>query len=455
MKKVLFFLCGLISLTSGQDITSKQAWEYVLEHNDGIKAEELGLRRQEKLTLASKLSFLPEINITALYMHLANPIHLDISPTKKSIANTINNRIPQAAPVINSTLSQIPNFINLTNENIAIGSLNIIYPLYTGGRRMSGIKIAKLQEKDSIEALRLKKLATFEELNKIYYGVLLQREILQTLQDIQKGAEIHYQNAKKLYKAGQIAKIEVLGAQVALDKAKNKVKEASNTLEVSKMALDIALDLKGANPTSTIKVEKIQMSEESLVQRTLDSYPILKSLDHKVGVAKEMRHMEISRFLPEVSVMGSYFLDNRFLLGNQSLPSWYVGVFGKLPIITPGGRIPHVQAAKIAEMQLDKTKSQAIKDMEVLARKTYKEVTFAQQEYWSLDSSIKLAEENLKLQEEAFIQGLATSVQVTDARNLLASTLVEQKTIAYKYIVLLSKMMALSDDIALFYKIQY
>ncbi|STP13265.1 outer membrane efflux protein [Helicobacter mustelae] len=93
--------------------------------------------------------------------------------------------------------------------------------------------------------------------------------------------------------------------------------------------------------------------------------------------------------------------------------------------------------------------------MEVLARKTYKEVTFAQQEYWSLDSSIKLAEENLKLQEEAFIQGLATSVQVTDARNLLASTLVEQKTIAYKYIVLLSKMMALSDDIALFYKIQY
>lgn len=438
-----------------QDLSIKQAWEHVLANNDGIKAEELGVKRQEKLTLASKLSFLPNIDITAFYTHLATPISLDTTHTKNSIAQNIANQTGGVLlPVAQNILNQIPNKINLVNQDIIVGSLNIIYPLYTGGKRWHTLKIAKLQEQDSKEALRLKKLATFEELTKIYYGVWLQKEILQTLQEIQKGAQIHYNNAIKLKQAGQIAQLEVLGAQVGLDKAINKVKEAKNTLEISQMALDIVLDIKNTNPTSLVSVKNPSQNEENFVQKTLASYPALKSLDQKSLIANEVKKMEISKLLPNVALVGSYFVDNNFLLNNQSLPTWYAGIVAKVPLVEPGGRIPQIQASKIAQMQLDKTKAQATKDMELLARRTYKEMMFAKEEYWSLDSSIKLAQENLKLQEKAFTQGLATSIQVTDARNMLASTMVEQKTIAYKYIILLAKLMALSDNIALFYELQ-
>ncbi|WP_143430361.1 TolC family protein, partial [Helicobacter pylori] len=85
----------------------------------------------------------------------------------------------------------------------------------------------------------------------------------------------------------------------------------------------------------------------------------------------------------------------------------------------------------------------------------YKETLSYLKEYKSLLSSVELAKENLKLQEQAFLQGLSTNAQVIDARNTLSSIIVEQKSVAYKYIVSLANLMALSDHIDLFYEFVY
>lgn len=93
--------------------------------------------------------------------------------------------------------------------------------------------------------------------------------------------------------------------------------------------------------------------------------------------------------------------------------------------------------------------------MELLVNKTYKETLSYLKEYKSLLSSVELAKENLKLQEQAFSQGLSTNAQVIDARNTLSSIIVEQKSVAYKYIVSLANLMALSDHVDLFYEFVY
>ncbi|GAA9754215.1 hypothetical protein VN0234_06440 [Helicobacter pylori] len=62
--------------------------------------------------------------------------------------------------------------------------------------------------------------------------------------------------------------------------------------------------------------------------------------------------------------------------------------------------------------------------MELLVNKTYKETLSYLKEYKSLISSVELAKENLKLQEQAFLQGLSTNSQVIDAMNTLSSIIV-------------------------------
>lgn len=136
------------------------------------------------------------------------------------------------------------------------------------------------------------------------------------------------------------------------------------------------------------------------------------------------------------------------------MPSWYVGVGMTMPLLDNTGSYQKFQASKIAQLEVSQIKAQAIKDISLLVEKTYKEALQAKEFYFVLNSSIALAEENLKLQEQAFKQGMGTSTKVVDARNLLSKAKIEQQSIAYKYILSIAKLMALSDQIQNFEQYQ-
>ena len=117
-----------------------------------------------------------------------------------------------------------------------------------------------------------------------------------------------------------------------------------------------------------------------------------------------------------------------------------------MPLLDNTGSYQKFQASKIAQLEVSQIKAHAIKDISLLVEKTYKEALQAKEFYFVLDSSIALAEENLKLQEQAFKQGMGTSTKVVDARNLLSKAKIEQQSVAYKYILSIAKLMALSDQ---------
>ena len=76
---------------------------------------------------------------------------------------------------------------------------------------------------------------------------------------------------------------------------------------------------------------------------------------------------------------------------------------------------------------------------------------FAKESYLNLNSSLELAKENLRLQEEAFKNGMNDSTKVSDARNALSGVIIELKKTEYRYVIALAKLCALSNDIDLFY----
>ncbi len=421
-------------------LSIKSAWDIVVQNNDGLKAQRYGLQRADKLALGAKLSYLPEINFTAAYFYFDDvKKHQFISPNA--------GQLPPLSGLKPVTLLE---------RDVMLGALNIIYPIYTGGLRHSGVKLAQIAKKDANEMLRLKKLATFEELISVYYGDVLAKDLVDVLAQNYEASNLHYQNALGLQKSGQIARLEVLASQVASDRNANRLKEAKNSYESADLALQTALGKDEVTPTSTLELsnKKLQ-NEEYYVQKTLASYPALQSLDLKLQSAQQLTSIEFSKFMPQVVGMGSYIWTNhKDSLMIKAIPSWYVGIGVSVPIITPKGRLQGYQAAKLGELEVQSLKTQATKDLSLLVRRTYKEAIYAREEYESLVSSVALAKENLKLQQIAFKQGLATSTQVIDAQNSLQSALIEQKMIAYKAIAALAKLLALSDEIESFWQYQ-
>lgn len=426
---------------SAQIMRFQEAYALLLEQSEAIKAQSYALDRAKTLALGAKLSFLPEISASALYLHVGKPIQEKLPIDSSAIP-------PNLAPML-TPLSQP---IVLLDQNIIIGAITLIYPLYTGGARVQGIKLATIAHKDAQEALRLKKLASFEELANVYYGAVLARNIEHVLESSQHSANTHYQNALALEKAAQIAHLEVLSALVGLDKANNALKQAHDTSAIAQLTLDSAL--KGEiTPIPSLELSlKPLPPEEYFVEKTLASYPALRSLELKIASAKSAKTLALAPFLPQIVAFGGAYANNaNHALIMRAIPTWNLGLAANLSLISPHARVQKYQAAKLTQLEAQSLAAQAREDMSLLVRKTYRQAVSAQEEYQSARHSIDLASENLKLQQHAFKQGLATSVQVLDAQNALQGAQVQQQTNAFKAIIALARLYALSDSVEEFY----
>lgn len=453
--KTSFLLCALSSSLFATNLSFENAWQLVLNNNHALKAGNIAVQKAEKLNDANTMLYLPKIDLSASYIYLGDPVSLDSKELVKDLAQEISN--PTLQGIANNLADRLAP-LNLSNQNVVMASVKILYPLYAGGAIKAVNELGKLALKDSKEALRLKTLSTFEKLAGIYYGVVLNQEMLKTLQEVENGHKLHLENAKKLQQAGQIAKIEVLTAQVAYNRAKNDTLKAKDSLEVAQLALQTILsdDKLDYKPTSklSIKPNSKAPSLKILLDKTLSSYPMLNQVKIKENQAQEALKLARSSFIPHFALFGSYTYHRHDSILGSSMPSWYVGVGMTMPLLDNTGSYQKFQASKIAQLEVSQIKAQAIKDISLLVEKTYKEALQAKEFYFVLNSSIALAEENLKLQEQAFKQGMGTSTKVVDARNLLSKAKIEQQSVAYKYILSIAKLMALSDQIQTFSQYQ-
>ena len=439
MKRFIIVLIVAMVEANAISLSIEEAFDIALLNNDSLKSASIGIEKANKLAKAAQMIYLPQIDIVANYDYINNPIKINL-------------------PLLN----QIP----LSTNNIVFGILNITYPIFTGGKRIFTNNIAALNINDANYALNMKRLNLFEELVKSYYGLILNLEVLKALVSIENNNKTHLENALKLEEMGQIAKIEKLEAEVEYDKSKNKVIEARNSLDLALLAFKNILQDSNINNDVNINNEYIENLElkskleistkeleslDSIKDRVISSYPMLKSIENKKEQAKELTKMEISNFMPTIAAYGGYVMKDNNLALNKMIPEWYVGVAAKWSLFSPSGRIFKYQASKLAQNEIEYSLLQAKKDILLLTEQTYKEVIATKNAIENLNSSLELAKENLKLQEESFANGLSNISKVNEARNILLGAMIEIKNAQYRYILALSRLCVLSNDINMFY----
>ncbi len=188
----------------------------------------------------------------------------------------------------------------------------------------------------------------------------------------------------------------------------------------------------------------------AFIEQTLNTYPGLSLLDAKEKQASSLIKAEQGKYYPEVYLYGDYSLHEDDSLASQMKPDWLVGVGVNIPLIENSGRSEQVKAANSAVNQVRYLKAQAKQDLSVLVEKTYLEAEQALEEVTGLNSSLNLAQENLRLRQKAFSQGLSTSVDVVDAELYLASIRTQQSLASFNYLISLNKLLALSSEMSSF-----
>lgn len=428
------------------DYSFASAWQQLLEVSDKLAAEGQEVSRAEAQQEAGRDLNLPSLNINGSYTRLEKPIELDLRDLNP-LASMDPATLP---PAIGGIIGSLPGsmFVTpFTEQDVFRASLQAMWPIYTGGQisAAQGIQAAQVAEKK--QQLELARRELFTTLVDRYYAVTVTQALVQTQAQLVASLEKHYSHAEKLEQQGQIARVERLNAQVALDQAKVDLGSAKRRHEMALIALSRLLHQTDIATKSPLFMVPNSPSLPQLTELTLKQHPALRLLEAKETQAQGLVDMEKGKYFPTVFLYGNYTLYEDDSLFSKVEPDWMVGVGVKVPLLSRDGRSGKVQAAKSALLQARYTKAQTRQDLSLLVDQSYRQLLQAEEEVNALNSSLALAEENLKLRELAFNQGLSTSIDRVDAELKLSAVRTKQLAAQYRYVQAYARLMAVSGQL--------
>ncbi|HIF9429182.1 TPA: TolC family protein [Photobacterium damselae] len=444
-----------------ESVSFSQAWQTVVSQNEGLAAERTKVDQAKYLQDAAWDLNLPRVSVGANYTRLDDNIEISPSdlfssmPASGTDAGKVISQLAEQLSKLTGTDFNSLFTSQITDKDVFTSSIRAIWPIFTGGRINAAQAIAEGKTEEAKYMLAMKKQATYEDLSRFYFGVVLAEQVYKTRQEVEAGLKQHFEHAVKLQQQGQIARVERLQAEAAYDKAKVETQKSKRDLEIVQVALTKLLNASSPiSPTTTLFTNEQLPNLDSFLSQTLTTYPGLHLLDAKRKQANGLIDVEKGKYYPEVYLYGNYNIYDGHSLAAELTPDWAVGVGVNIPLIDNTGRSGKLKAAHSAVSQVNHLQAQAKQDLSVLVEKTYKEANQALEEYQGLQSSLNLANENVRLREKAFSQGLSTSLDVVDAELFLASIKTQRLAASYQYITSLTRLLAISGQMSEFNQYQ-
>ena len=223
-----------------------------------------------------------------------------------------------------------------TNLNLSIASLNSPDHLYSKYNSLALNRIIygdkeewEMGHKSKELALLSAKINLKEKERQIryqvmerYFGVIKNIKLIDLRKEALKRSQEHLKKAEVFYKSGQIAKVDLLNAQIQVDKDRNSLKQAHNNLQMTKMRLNqlLGVDLsKEYSFNSSLKVRPVTKKEDKLIQLAYDNSLKLDLYSRRLEIKTEEYQRIDKTNDPLIRVAGEYNWEDKFEDGNVSL----------------------------------------------------------------------------------------------------------------------------------------
>ena len=431
----------------------RSAADMMFENNATIKAAEkntLLAKRQSQLINAS---WLPTVTMTADYTMMSNEISVSqeyaslLKPFQEQYAN--EPLIPDILNYISSSLGDLSFDVPIFEDNFGSIDLEVLYPIFTGTKRLYANKLAKNNEtlseinKESIGA------AKYLELANIYFSLSLTESMIKVLKETYEMTNNHYSQALKMESIGMFDKAERLIVKVALDESERNLKDAENQANVLRDALCKIIGQQSTdNGQQTIATstplfinEKYPQLEWFLDMMEENAY-IYQQSDLHDDISKANLRLSQSNYYPVISIYGKQTIAS-YQVPKNLVPNTIGGISLVWDIFDGLARERNVQLTKLESEIMAETQSSLKNDLEVSVNEWHANLKQACINADELQSSLELAQEVYRIRKKSFTEGLATSQQVLDALNLINKTNLLLLTTYFEYDIALANLCCL------------
>ena len=431
----------------------RSAADMMFENNATIKAAEkntLLAKRQSQLINAS---WLPTVTMTADYTLMSNEISVSqeyaslLQPFQEQYAN--EPLIPDILNYISSSLGDLSFDVPIFEDDFGSIDLEVLYPIFTGTKRLYANKLAKNNEtlseinKESIGA------AKYLELANIYFSLSLTESMIKVLKETYEMTNNHYSQALKMEAIGMFDKAERLIVKVALDESERNLKDAENQANVLRDALCKIIGQQSTdNGQQTIATstplfinEKYPQLEWFLDMMEENAY-IYQQSDLHDDISKANLRLSQSNYYPVISIYGKQTIAS-YQVPKNLVPNTIGGISLVWDIFDGLARERNIQLTKLESEIMAETQSSIKNDIEVSVNEWHANLRQACINANELQSSLELAQEVYRIRKKSFTEGLATSQQVLDALNLINKTNLLLLTTYFEYDIALANLCCL------------
>ena len=445
---ILFVILFSYSPTYSADISFSQALESLYGTHESMAQAEADYKQKEYSKKAALGLYSPRISLNAAYAYFGNDLTMDVdlSPVTNSVNGLFGNLgslLPIPLPSLN-----LPNSMEQVVEKDQFFTLNaaMIWPVFTGGKIYAANKAASA----NLDIAKYGKTIRHDELGislaEKYFTLRFIQDIIALKQDVKDSMQEHYNKALKLEKAGMLAKVERLHAEMALSDAEKSLDTSLREAKLVESALKSMIsstdeNINPSTPLFLIKAEDIE-SLTYFQDMASSSNAKLKQAQTATKLAHAGVVNSTSSFIPKINAFGMVNIYD-YQLSSLS-PDYMVGVQMSINLFDGLQNYHQLKSSKAVEESTKLMAVRAEKDIRTLVEQQYITMENARADYNSSLKSLAFAEEYLRARQKAFNQGMATSLDVVDAELALSNSKMSAIQAAYKFDMALITMLATS-----------
>jgi outer membrane protein len=410
---ILMLSVGLAQ--AGERLTLEQSKALALRNNVEMKNSQLEAEAARQARKAAFTKYFPSISATGLALKADDPL---MSLTTEGGDLPVYDGDP--ANLANATqFADLPGSTMGLLGSLKVGTITAVQPVFAGGRIVNGNRLASLGVEASEDKARLARNEVLRTTEQQYWQIVSLAEKMRTLESYEALLRRLLAQVEDAYNAGLVMKNDVLKVKLELSGILLSKSKVDNGRALAAMAfcrhLGIAYD------------PALELSDPLVVEGPPDPYrvdhkaalegrPEYKLLQASVRAETLKTRMTLGEYLPQfgVGVAGMYMkMDdakgrtNGLVFGTLSVPlsGWWEG--------------SHALSAQKAREQIARNTLKDSGDLLLLQmEKAWKDLTDAGRELTLCRDSEAQADENLKVNQDGYDNGLITVSDLLEAQAL-------------------------------------
>lgn len=388
----LLFAAAALAQPAPADSLLARYRQMALEYNDDLKAAARNIEAGLEFERAARADRTPALSAGADFKYTGNPLELSAE-------------LPGLGP------------LTFEGQDLNYGaSATLLQPVYTGGRIIEAIRLAKSQTLVAEAERELLRSSVCYQVDVQYWTAVARYELMTVADDFLRAVTDLERIVRERVEAGAADRQELLTVEVKRNEAEYRYLQAKSDFEVGLMALNsligLPLDTETRIGEAVLPVENVAESISDAPLR-----PELRIAQEQIEITKRSMLLNDAQYKPQlyVGANGGIYAPGYDFRPDLS-PNYSLYAQVSVPIFHGGKRRREKSAYEhrigMAADRLHKTEM----TLELKTRTAWTSLTQAEQRVELAQSSLGKAEENERRATEKYEEGAISIADVIDAQ---------------------------------------